>query len=70
MKPKNNKGLTIDQNRRNVDRLTPSEERIWKLHEEGKSRPEIAEALGLARSSVDRRMATIREKQISSRSEQ
>lgn len=47
---------------RNVDRLTPREQQIWDLYQDNKTPTEIAEALGMKRTSVSRNLSTIREK--------
>ena len=56
-----NRGNTIERGR-NVDRLTPSEERIWKMYKSGQTRMDIAEQLSLSKNTVDRRLYTIKEK--------
>lgn len=45
-----------------VDRLTPVEQRIWDLHQQGKTRKEIGLELNMLPLSVARRMIEIREK--------
>ncbi len=45
-----------------VDQLTPTEQKVYDLYKEGKSRKEIGEALGMKVNSVGRRITAIREK--------
>lgn len=45
-----------------VDELTPSEQQVWDLYSAGKSSAEIAELVGLKRTSVTRMLVTIKEK--------
>lgn len=45
-----------------ADRLTATEERIWKMRQDGKAYAEIAQYLNMKVTSVRRRMTTIREK--------
>lgn len=51
----------FNQNR-NVDRLTPKEQVIWTLYQEGKTPTQISVELGIKRESVSRNLSTIREK--------
>ena len=45
-----------------VDKFTPVEEKIVGLLDQGKTIQEIADSIGVKRSSVQRRMETINEK--------
>lgn len=56
-----NKGNTIEC-KRNVDRLTPSEEKIWKMYNSGQTTMDIAEQLSVSKSSVNQRLYIIKEK--------
>jgi DNA-binding NarL/FixJ family response regulator len=47
---------------KDVSYLTPFEEKIYALRQQGKSRKEIAEELGLSSNTVNRRVADINEK--------
>jgi DNA-binding NarL/FixJ family response regulator len=50
------------RDKRNVDQLTPREQQIWVLYQEGKQPKEIGEVLGITNTSVTRNLVTIREK--------
>lgn len=45
-----------------ITELTGSEQRVWNLFQEGKTKKEICELLGMKRVSVDARIRTAREK--------
>ena len=47
---------------RNVDRLTPVEANVWKLHLEGKKPKEIGVLLGMKSVSVSRRLLEVKAK--------
>ena len=47
---------------KDVSYLTPAEEKIYNLRQQGKSHKEICEELGLAYNTVNRKVADIREK--------
>ena len=44
------------------DQLTPSESKVWDLHQKGKTRKEISLELEMKPESVSRRLTVIREK--------
>ena len=44
------------------DQLTPSEAKVWEMHQQGKTNKEISISLRMKPTSVARRLTTIREK--------